>query len=127
MASGIGMGCSWRPCRRDAVANSRPGRRSAAAWRTATSEMAYASETARSARHGRAPVECRARCIRLDPASVSERWLQTPMLLLGGWWDPHLRGLLTSQNAPAPSEANRICASAQPPISSGGRKAAGCC
>ena len=26
--------------------------------------------------------------------SVSERWLQTPMLLLGGWWDPHLRGLL---------------------------------
>ena len=33
--------------------------------------------------------------------SVPERWLQTPMLLLGGWWDPHLRGLLTSQNAPS--------------------------
>ena len=26
--------------------------------------------------------------------SVPERWLQQPMLLLGGWWDPHLRGLI---------------------------------
>ncbi len=26
--------------------------------------------------------------------SVPERWLQKPMLLLGGWWDPHLRGVL---------------------------------
>ena len=26
--------------------------------------------------------------------SVPEQWLQRPMLLLGGWWDPHLRGLI---------------------------------
>ena len=26
--------------------------------------------------------------------SVPHRWLQQPMLLLGGWWDPHLRGVI---------------------------------
>ena len=26
--------------------------------------------------------------------SVPQRWLQQPMLLLGGWWDPHLRGVI---------------------------------
>ncbi|QNI53677.1 X-Pro dipeptidyl-peptidase/ S15 family [Synechococcus sp. BIOS-E4-1] len=26
--------------------------------------------------------------------SMPHRWLQLPMLLLGGWWDPHLRGVI---------------------------------
>ena len=26
--------------------------------------------------------------------SMPHRWLQQPMLLLGGWWDPHLRGVI---------------------------------
>ena len=26
--------------------------------------------------------------------SMPRRWLQQPMLLLGGWWDPHLRGVI---------------------------------
>ena len=26
--------------------------------------------------------------------SAPDRWLRQPMLLLGGWWDPHLRGVI---------------------------------